>query len=234
MQIGIIGAMDVEIELLQSDLNLEHQIQQANMTFLAGELQGEDVVLVKSGIGKVNAALCTQILIDRFGVEQIIFTGVAGAVSSQLDVGDIVISQDAVQHDLDASALGHQLGEVPNLDQIAFPADDQLVKLAVAAGEQLEAADDQIKIVVGRVLSGDQFIADHEEVDWLRETFAGDCAEMEGAAVGQACFLNQVPFVIIRSISDKADSSAEVDYSSFLKQAACRSYEIVERMLKQL
>jgi len=234
MKIGIIGAMDVEIELLKEDLELENTVEKVNMKFYEGRLNNKDVVLVRSGIGKVNAALCAQILIDNFAVDKVIFTGVAGAIDEDLDVGDIVVSTDAIQHDLDASVIGHELGEVPNMDKIVFAADEELILLAAEAGKKLVADGADIKVVKGRVLSGDQFIADYEKVAWLRETFAGYCAEMEGAAVGHACFLNDTPFVIIRSMSDKADGSAEVDYPTFMKKAANRSYEIVEEMLRNI
>jgi adenosylhomocysteine nucleosidase len=231
VKIGIIGAMDVEIELLKSDLELEGTTSKARMEFYEGELSEEEVVLVKSGIGKVNAALCAQILIDNFEVDKVIFTGVAGAVREGLDVGDIVISLDTIQHDLDACSLGYKLGEIPEMDKIRFKADEELVELAKEAGEKVMTAED-IKVVTGRVLSGDQFIADAEKVKWLYDSFAGDCAEMEGAAVGQACFLNDTPFVIIRSMSDKADGSADIDYPTFMEAAAHRSYQIVEEMVK--
>ncbi|MCK8823705.1 5'-methylthioadenosine/adenosylhomocysteine nucleosidase [Fuchsiella alkaliacetigena] len=232
MKIGIIGAMEAEIELLKVDLELAEVLEKAGMKFYTGTLQNKEVVLVKSGIGKVNAALCAQILIDHFQVARVIFTGVAGAVDAQLEVGDIVISADAVQHDLDATAIGHELGEVPNLDKTVFKADDELIAAAKTASEKL-AKEDGLKVITGRVLSGDQFIAEREKVEWLRETFAGHCAEMEGAAVGQTCFLNETPFVIIRSMSDKADGGAEVDYPTFMKQVAKHSAQIVKEMLGQ-
>lgn len=232
--IGIIGAMDVEIELLKSDLNLNEKKERAQMVFYQGELKGKDVVLVKSGIGKVNAAVCTQILVDDFSVDKVIFTGVAGAVDKELDVGDIVISTDTIQHDVNSTAMGYELGEIAEMNKIRFEADQNLISLARDAGGKLIEDGADIKVVAGRVLSGDEFIADDEKVEWLKEAFDGYCAEMEGAAVGQACFLNDIPFVIIRSMSDKADGSAEVDYSTFMKKAAKRSYRIVEEMLQYI
>ncbi|SJZ30618.1 5'-methylthioadenosine/adenosylhomocysteine nucleosidase [Selenihalanaerobacter shriftii] len=234
MKLGIIGAMDVEIELLKEDLELKSEVKQANIKFYEGNLNDKEVVLVRSGVGKVNAALCAQILIDRFGVDKVIFTGVAGAVDEKLDVGDIVISIDTIQHDLDATPLDYELGEVPEMDKIIFKADEELVELAKEAGEKVKESGEDIKVIKGRVLSGDQFIASVEKVNWLREKFKGYCAEMEGAAVGQACFLNDTPFVVIRSMSDKADGSADVDYPTFMKVAADRSYQIVEEMLNNI
>ncbi|MBM7624943.1 5'-methylthioadenosine/adenosylhomocysteine nucleosidase [Sporohalobacter salinus] len=232
--IGIIGAMDVEIELLKSDLDLEKKSERAQMVFYQGKLKGKEVVLVKSGIGKVNAAVCTQILVDDFSVDKVIFTGVAGAVDKKLDVGDIVISTDTIQHDVNSTVMGYELGEIAEMNKAKFIADQTLISLAKDAGEKLIEEGATIKVVTGRVLSGDQFIADDEKVEWLKETFGGYCAEMEGAAVGQACFLNDLPFVIIRSMSDKADGSADVDYSTFMEKAANRSYRIVEEMLDHI
>ncbi|WP_018247278.1 5'-methylthioadenosine/adenosylhomocysteine nucleosidase [Orenia marismortui] len=233
MKIGIIGAMDIEIELLKEELDLKDTLNKASMEFYAGELLDKEVVLVRSGIGKVNAAVCTQILIDDFAIDQIIFTGVAGAVDPVLDVGDIVISSEVAQHDIDVTGFGREYGEVPGLDRVFFEAEEKLVNLAKVAGEKVTAKED-IKVLIGRVLSGDQFIADREKVAWLESTFGGYCTEMEGAAVGQVCFLNSKPFVIIRSMSDKADGEANISFDEFAKIAADNSYKIVVEMLKNI
>lgn len=233
MKIGIIGAMDIEIELLKKDLELRNTLNKASMEFYEGELIGKEVVLVRSGIGKVNAAVCTQILIDDFDIDEIIFTGVAGAVDPTLDVGDIVISNEVAQHDIDVTGFGREYGEVPGLDRVFFAAEQRLVNLAKDAGEKV-TADEDIKVLIGRILSGDQFIADREKVAWLEEIFAGCCTEMEGAAVGQVCFLNAKPFVIIRSMSDKADGEANISFDEFAKIAADNSYQIVVEMLKNI
>jgi len=233
LKIGIIGAMDIEIELLKKDLELRNTLNKASMEFYEGELIGKEVVLVRSGIGKVNAAVCTQILIDDFDIDEIIFTGVAGAVDPTLDVGDIVISNEVAQHDIDVTGFGREYGEVPGLDRVFFAAEQRLVNLAKDAGEKV-TADEDIKVLIGRILSGDQFIADREKVAWLEEIFAGCCTEMEGAAVGQVCFLNAKPFVIIRSMSDKADGEANISFDEFAKIAADNSYQIVVEMLKNI
>ncbi len=231
MKIGIIGAMDMEIELLKGDLELKDTLNKASMKFYSGVLVDKEVVLVKSGIGKVNAAVCTQILIDDFEVDQVIFTGVAGAVDLGLEVGDIVISTEVAQHDVDVTGFGRERGEVPGIDRVFLPADQRLVELATKAGQAVTESE-EIKVVTGRILSGDQFIADREKVEWLESTFAGSCTEMEGAAVGQSCFLNDTPFVIIRSMSDKADGDADISFDEFAKLAADNSYQIVVEMLK--
>ncbi|GAB6100601.1 5'-methylthioadenosine/adenosylhomocysteine nucleosidase [Halanaerocella petrolearia] len=233
MKLGIIGAMEIEIELLRDDLDLKRTVNKAGMKFYQGILKDKEVILVQSGIGKVNAAICTQILMDDFAVDKIIFTGVAGAIDTELDVGDIVISTDLVQHDVDVTAFGRELGEIPELDQVTFVADEELTTLAYKIGKEVTVEED-ISLVKGRVLSGDQFIADEDKVAWLKDTFGGYCTEMEGAAVAQAAFLNGTPFVIIRSISDKADGEADVSFDEFVQVAASHSYQIVTGILDKL
>ncbi|AGB40822.1 5'-methylthioadenosine/S-adenosylhomocysteine nucleosidase [Halobacteroides halobius DSM 5150] len=234
MKLGIIGAMEIEIELLRDDLELQNTLHKAGMDFYQGILHDKEVVLVRSGIGKVNAAICTQILIDQLNVDQIIFTGVAGAIDTTLEVKDIVISTDLVQHDMDASAFGHrEVGEIPELDKVSFAADKNLISLAEDIGEEVTKQED-IQVVTGRILSGDQFIANKNKVKELKETFGGFCTEMEGAAVGQVAYLNDTPFVIIRSISDSADEEADISFDEFVKVAASHSYQIVTRMLDRL
>lgn len=227
--IGIVGAMDEELTLLLEALEETQVRRVGGFTLYLGTLVGRRVVLAQCGVGKVNAAALAQLLVLE-GVSQLIFTGVAGGVGLGLRVGDIVISTDAVQHDLDVTALGYALGEVPG-DGLAWPADDALRAraLAAAAGE-LEG----IKVVAGRIASGDQFIASPEKVNWLRETFGAACAEMEGAAVAQVCHKAGVPFVIIRSLSDSADGGAEADFRSFTPLAARRAKTVVLRMLRDL
>ncbi len=234
MKLGIIGAMDVEIELLRDDMELEKVVHKANIDFYQGDLLGREIVLVKSGVGKVNAAICTQILIDKFDVDGIIFTGVAGAIDSKLDVEDIVISTDLVQHDVDATAFGNRrLGEIPGLDRVTFPADEEMIKLAQKIGEEV-TKDEGIKVITGRILSGDQFVSSQSKVLELKEKFDGYCTEMEGAAVAQVAFLNEKPFVVIRSISDKADEEADISFEEFVKVAASNSYKIVRGMVNKL
>ncbi|MDQ0339808.1 adenosylhomocysteine nucleosidase [Caldalkalibacillus uzonensis] len=227
--IGIMGAMTEEIELFLEAMTDVKKNVRAGITFYQGRLYGSDVVLCQSGVGKVNASVCTQILIDDYQVKYIIFTGVAGGVAPELNIGDIVISTECQQHDIDASPVGFKKGEIPFAETSVFAADPYLIKLA----ESYRPEDETIQVVKGKVLSGDQFIADPEQVAELYKTFNGSCVEMEGAAVAQVCHLNQIPFVIIRSLSDKADREAKVNFTEFTKVAAKRSYELVNHMLKQ-
>jgi len=228
MTIGIMGAMDQEIQLYKNQMDLISETNKAGIVYYEGMLNGKKVVLCKSGVGKVNASVCTQIMIDRFNVDCVIFTGVAGALHPELEIGDIVVSVDSQHHDMDASPLGFAKGEIPFADTSLFKADEKLVKLAVKASEALGEGN----TFVGRVLSGDQFIANREIVKQLYEQMEGTCTEMEGAAVAQVCHMNQVPFVIIRSMSDKADGSAHVNFEEFTNLASQRSFQIVYNMLE--
>jgi len=230
MRIGIIGAMDEEIALYLEAMGQTKQTAKAGIAYYEGELEGKDVVLCKSGVGKVNAAVTTQILIDQFQTERVIFTGVAGALHPDLNIGDIVVSTDCLQHDIDVSALGFAPGQIPFTEQWVWEADEELRQQAIEAGREL-AAGAGVQVVSGRILSGDQFVASREKVQWLHEQFDAHCTEMEGAAVGQVCAMNSVPFVVVRSMSDKADGSAHVNFVEFTRLASERSYAIVRKML---
>ncbi|MFD2612882.1 5'-methylthioadenosine/adenosylhomocysteine nucleosidase [Paenibacillus gansuensis] len=229
-KIGLIGAMDEEIRLMLNQLSGQEQTVKAGIVFYEGDLDGKRIVLCKSGVGKVNAAVCTQLLIDTFDVDTVLFTGVAGAVDPSLNIGDIVISTACIQHDMDVTALGFERGVIPYAATSTFEADPGLIRLA----EEACSAMTEGRSVKGIVLSGDQFVASREKVKELFETMQGACTEMEGAAVAQVCVMNEVPFVIIRSMSDKADGSAHVNFAEFTVKASEQSHLIVERMIKQL
>lgn len=228
---GIIGAMELEVETLKSKMTVSRIVKKAGMEFFEGSLNGAQAVIVRSGVGKVNAALCVQILVDLFEVTHIINTGVAGSLNAKLDIGDILISRDALHHDVDATIFGYTPGEVPQLGIREFPADERLMQLAKASCERVNA---DCHAVIGRVVSGDQFISSREVKEKLIAGFQGDCAEMEGASVAHGAYLNQVPFVIIRAISDKADDSAEMDYPTFERAAALHSAALVEDMVASI
>lgn len=228
--IGIVGAMQEEIDLLLSEQQEVTTERHAGILFYAGKLHGRKIVSCKSGVGKVNAAVCTQVLIDRFGADAVIFTGVAGALDPLLEIGDIVVSDSCVQHDMDVTALGFPRGVIPYQEVSEFPSDPELIRLARQAGERLFPG----RCRIGKVLSGDQFIADREAVKRLREELGGACAEMEGAAVAQVCHMNDIPHVIIRSMSDKADGSAHVNFAEFTVESANRSYAIVSDMIRHM
>lgn len=230
-KIGIIGAMEVEIASLKSAMKVSRMLKKAQMEFLEGELEGCQAVVVRSGIGKVNAAVCTQILVDEFGVDGVINTGIAGSLKAEINIGDIVLSTDVLHHDMDATGFGYPLGQIPQMDAFSFQADEQMRKLAK---EVCEEVNPEIRVFEGRVVSGDQFISSREAKDKIKENFDGCCTEMEGAAIAQTAYLNQIPFVIIRAISDKADDSATMDYPTFEKQAVEHSVRLTRGFLKRI
>ena len=186
-RIGIIGAMELEVEELKSCLSLSKVTEKAGMEFFEGSLNGAEVVVVRCGIGKVNAALCVQILADLFEVTHIINTGVAGSLNAALDIGDILVSRDALHHDMDVSALGYEPGIVPQMDTSVFKADEGLVESAL---ETCKEVNPDIHVMSGRVVSGDCFVAGKEIKNRLVTCFQGDCAEMEGAAIAHGAYLN--------------------------------------------
>ena len=229
--IGIIGAMEVEVASLKEMMTDVTIRTKASMEFNHGYLNGKEVVVVRSGIGKVNAGICTQILVDDYGVDCVINTGIAGSLRNEINIGDIVISTDAVQHDMDVRVFGYPLGEIPQLGTLSFPADERMASLARSVCEKVNT---EVKVFSGRIVSGDQFICDKEVKDKLVENFHPLCTEMEGAAIGQAAYLNEIPFVILRAISDKADNSAEMDYPTFEKKAAEHCAKLVEEFIVEL
>lgn len=229
--IGIIGAMDVEVDTLKKDMKIKREVKRAGMTFCEGELCGKDAVVVRSGVGKVNAAVCTQILIDEFQVTAVVNTGIAGSLKAEIDIGDMVISTDLVHHDMDAVGFGYPLGQIPQMDVFSFGADEELAELAKKACEEVNP---EIQVFRGRIVSGDQFVSDKAMKEKIAGNFDGYCTEMEGAAIAQAAFLNGVPFVVVRAISDKADDSASMDYPVFEKLAVEHSVKLIEKFVTLL
>lgn len=230
MKLGIIGAMDVEVATLKKMMEDKTVTSLAGMEFCAGTLEGVGAVVVQCGVGKVNAAMCAQILCDRFKVSHIINTGIAGSLDAGLDICDLVISTDAIYHDFDLHFWGRPIGQVPGMDVVAFPADENLQKIALAAAEAVNPGHAKS----GRVASGDQFICSAEQKKKIIADTAAVCAEMEGAAIAHTAYRNGVPFVIIRAISDKADGSAELDYPTFEAMAAKHCAQVTCSAAKQL
>ena len=225
---GIIGAMNEEVASLKAAVENPQISVIAGMEFCQGTLDGTEVVIVQCGVGKVNAGVCAHTLINLFGCTKIINTGVAGSLDAQIDIGDIVVSTDAVQHDFTAEAVGFAKGEIPYTGLYAFPADEAMRQ---AAAEAVRAAAPEVHVFEGRICSGDQFIASKEQKDKITTDFGGLCCEMEGGAIAQVCYLNNTPFVIIRAISDKADESAEMSYELFEKEAAENCAAIIRYMI---
>ena len=231
MKIGIIGAMDVEVERLKKSMETDREMERAGMHFSEGRLGGTDVVIVRCGIGKVQAGLCVQILCDLFGVTHVINTGVAGSLEEEINVGDVVVSIDAMYHDMDVTGLGYEPGQVPQMDVLSFAADPALREAAVKACRE---AAPEIGVFEGRVVSGDQFICGRARKEEIKKTFGGLCTEMEGAVVAQAAHVNGIPYVIVRAISDKADENTVVAYDVFEAEAAKHCAAIVEHLVRTL
>lgn len=226
--LGIIGAMPQEVELLKNEMVQPEITTVAGMEFYKGTIDGKETVVVRSGIGKVNAAMCVQILVDHFAVDGIVNTGIAGSLRAEINIGDMVLSTDAVQHDVEAIAFGYPVGQIPQMDVFSFEADAKMREMAKECCKQVNP---EIAVHEGRVLTGDQFISDKNKKNWLVETFSGYCTEMEGAAIAQAAHLNQVPFLIIRAISDKADDSASMDYPEFERLAVIHSANLTRALI---
>lgn len=229
--LGIIGAMDEEVSILKESMLVEEVVSKASMEFYKGKLADKKVVIVRSGIGKVNAAVCTQILISEFAVDCIINTGVAGSLRNEINIGDIVLSKDTLQHDMDATGFGYEPGVIPRMDTSIFIADEKLLSLAKQVNEEVNT---DIGTHIGRVVSGDQFISDKEKKEFLVSQFDGFCTEMEGAAIAQTAYLNNIPYLVIRAISDKADNSAEMDYSEFEKKAIEHTVKLLTELANRL
>ncbi len=220
--------MAAEMELYLETCTLFGSTHRAGLTFHEAELHGHDLILVKSGVGKVNAALCAQLLVDGFDTEAILCTGTAGAVNPALEIGDIVVAEDCVQHDLEVDFLGLPRGQIPFTELRFFETAERLVQKATALSLP------EHRLHMGRVLTGDAFVQDEAYRQELRHELEGDCVEMEGAAVGQVATLNGVPYLVVRAISDRADGSSDVDFQTFLQEAAHSSARVVIHLLEAL
>lgn len=229
-KLGIIGAMQLEVETLLGVMENKTARERAGSTFYEGILEGLPVVVVQCGVGKVNAALCAQILCDCYGVTHLVNTGIAGSLCADLDIGDLVVSRDAMYHDFDCGPFGYEYGKVPGMDTVAFPADETMIQLAFQAAETVNPGHTKI----GRVASGDQFVAEKALKEKIIAVTQGLCTEMEGAAIAQTAYRNKLPFVILRAISDKADDSAEMDYPAFERIAAHRCAQVTRSLAKAL
>ena len=230
-KIGIIGAMEEEVAKLKENMQIQETSVIAGMEFCQGICEGQNVVIVRSGIGKVNAAVCTQILCDVFKVNAIINTGVAGSLKNEINIGDIVLSEDALQHDMDATGFGYDPGVIPRMEESVFKGDETLLKLAQKVCQEVNP---DIQVFRGRVVSGDQFISDHDVKQRIVNSFGGFYTEMEGAAIAQTAWLNKIPYLVIRAISDKADGSAEMDYSEFEMKAIEHTVRLMTGMLRNM
>lgn len=229
MMIGIIGAMQTEVELLIGKLEGAKKETVSGIDFFSGSLCEREVVIAKCGIGKVFAAICAQTMILRFGVSLIINTGVGGAISDELEIGDIAVSTAVVQHDMDTSAIGDPVGLISGINVIEIPADKKIADTVMAAADVIG-----YRCLSGIVASGDRFIAGKENKKKIADTFSALVCEMEGAAIGQVCYVNKIPFCVVRAVSDKADGTSGVDYMTFVASAAEKNARLVLEAIKNV
>ena len=225
--IGIIGAMQTEVDLLISKIEDAKTKTVSGIDFVSGKISNREVVVAKCGIGKVFAALCAQTMILEYGVELLINTGVGGAISCELDIGDIAVSDFVVQHDMDTTALGDPAGLISGINVVKIAAATDVVAAICSAAERKDA-----RYLVGTIASGDTFISSSEKKKKIADTFGAVVCEMEGAAIGQVCYVNNVPFCIVRAVSDKADGSSGVDYMTFVSAAAEKNANVLLEFLK--
>lgn len=229
MTVGIIGAMDEEIALFQEIINDQKELKVANSLFIEGKIENQRVVLLKSGIGKVNAAVATTIMHERFNPKLVINTGSAGGFSKNLKIGDLVISNEVVHHDVDVTAFRYKYGQVPGLPP-TFKADERLIELTIQAANQLK-----IDYEVGLIATSDSFMQDPKRVSEVRNRFPNMiAAEMEAAAIAQVCYRYSIPFVIIRALSDIAGKDASISFDEFINLAATNATKLITETIKCL
>jgi len=225
--IGIIGAMEEEIESLLSKMEVEEQIVLGNIEFSLGELEGKSVIAAYSGIGKVQASICATVMITHFKVEKIIFTGVAGGLQSRIKVGDVVIGEKLLYHDMDCTGFGYPLGVIPRAKQSEFYSNEELIRTAETILKEMNQ-----KYFIGTIVSGDQFLSDKKRAYYVAETFSALATEMEGAAVAHVATQFDIPFLVIRLISDGIDEDSKVAFLTFMKSAIIVANELVCKILK--
>ena len=229
-KIGIIGAMQEEIEALLEIMSDKVKEKRGILDFYTGSYDYVKIVVVRAGIGKVNAAMCTQSLIDNFAVDAVVNIGVAGAIGDELDIGDIVLSTYLVEHDFDCTAFGYEKGVIPRLETSRFLADERLISL----GYDMRDRFSDIKIYKGVIVSGDVFVSSKQLKEELSKNFSALCAEMEGASIAHVCCLNKVPFLVIRSMSDKADGDSPENFDEFVLDSAQNSLTLIKHILKEI
>lgn len=227
--LGIIGALDIEVEILKKSLEAPQRAVVSGIEFVSGKLWGVSAVVAKSGVGKVNSAACAEAMILKYSPSVIINTGVGGALTPELSVMDAVVASDVVQHDFDTTACGDPHGFIPEINGVKLAADMAVSDAISAAVKELG-----IKCVTGTVATGDKFVSSERDKEFLRNTFGAVCCEMEGAAIGQVCFINGVRFAVLRSVSDNADGSSPMDFPTFAPKAAENAVRIIERMIKSV
>ena len=222
MKLGIIAAMKIEAELIEEAMTDIVRETCGSIEYCLGKIGTTDIVLAVCGIGKVFAAICAQTMIVKYAPDAVINTGVGGTLTKKLSVGDVAVSSAMVQHDMDTSALGDPVGLISGINIVEIPADAALAEKISAIVKSMG-----INTVTGTIATGDQFIGNQETKNRIVDTFGAIACEMEGAAIGQVCYVNKVPFAVIRAISDDADGGACEDYPAFAKMAAKNSAKAV-------
>lgn len=228
VQIGIIGAMQIEVEGLKKSMTNTSTEVISGIEFTSGILNGKTVVAAVCGIGKVFAAICAQTMILKYNPDVIINSGVAGTLTDKLAIGDVAVSSDVVQHDMDTTAIGDELGLISGINIIHIPANEKAAALL-----KICAAHLRLNSMLGTIATGDCFLNDTARKNDIASTFSAIACEMEGGGIGQTCYVNKIPFAILRVISDGGNESSHLDYPTFAKMAAERSIEIMEMFISR-
>lgn len=228
MKIGIIGAMNVEVQMLKDIMQDIHVSTISSIDYYAGTISGVEVVVAQAGVGKVNAAICTEAMILHYAPSAIINIGVAGGLSAALKVGDIAIADSVIEHDMDTSVFGDPLGFITGINKVNIPCAEWVTETLL----QVARGIDSINAVCGTIVSGDQFISSKEKKTQLVETFNAVATEMEGASIGHVCYMNNVPFGVLRAISDSADDEADMSFTEFCEMAAKNSLKVILSFLE--
>lgn len=232
MRIGIIAAENEEMLAIKNIMENISEEKVFNLTFYIGNIKNRECILVECGVGKVNAARTTQALIDRFDINYIINVGSAGSITPELNVQDIVIGKELIQYDFDITQIGdYEKGEICDVGKY-FYSDERLINLCEQTIEEMK--DKEFKIKIGRIGSADMFFANPEKAKDVRKEFGMECLEMEGAAIGQVCFLDNIPFLVIRGISDTPNGNNKIDFHTYLKIASKRAAEILENLISKI
>lgn len=228
--LAVVGAMEEEIVRLRARLTDVREETVARVRVARGSFDGTEIILAQCGIGKVNAAICTQMIIDRYGADRLLFCGVAGGLAPNMQPGDIVIASHLIQCDMDLTAFGRRLGEIPGVGRL-LESDPDLVQLAAAAFDEAFPAPDGPNLMIGTIASADRFVKDRDEQRRLQREFSALATEMEGAAAGHTCHVNEIPFVVVRAISDGASQSARDEFTSNLSRAAANGARLMEKLV---
>lgn len=231
--LAVIGAMDEEVALLRAEMKVAEAETHAGILVTKGEFKGTEIVLAQCGIGKVNAAICTQMLINLYNPDALVFSGVAGGLLPNMQVGDLIIASHLIQFDIDLTAFGRRHGELPDSNRM-IQSDPALIEKTADAFDDAFPGGDGPSLMIGTVVSGDRFVEDSKTLRWLQREFGALATEMEGAAVGYTCQLNEVPFVVTRGLSDTANESAPDDFKSNLHTVCQHSFRLMERLIPAL